>query len=142
MKLNVSPYLFFDGCCEEALRFYAELMGGEMGAVMRFADAPDEEGCMPEGFDPSPDAVMHAEVNMPWGLMMGSDCPFYEKPQGFALTLGATSIEDAERLYEALKQGGEVKMPLEQTFFALRFAVVVDRFGTPWQIYHGEEMAS
>lgn len=141
MNLNMSPYLSFDGRCEEALRFYAELMGGEMGAVMRYADAP-EDSCMPEGMAPSPDAVMHAEVNMPWGLVMGSDCPFYEKPQGISLTLAAVSIADAERLYEALKEGGEVKMPLEQTFFALRFAAIVDRFGIPWQIYHGEEIAS
>jgi len=130
MKMN--PYLTFDGQCEEAFKFYADVLGGKIDAIMPFEGTPAEEHMPPE----SRGKVMHASLTFEGGVLMGTDAPpAYRRPmQGMSVSLQLTDPQEAERLFEALAEGGTVKMPMEETFWALRFGAVTDRFGTPWMI--------
>jgi PhnB protein len=130
MKMN--PYLTFDGQCEEAFKFYADVLGGKIDAIMPFKGTPAEEHMPPE----SRDKVMHASMTFGGGVLMGTDAPpAYRKPiQGMSVSLQLTDPQEAERLFTALAEGGTVTMPMEETFWALRFGAVTDRFGTPWMI--------
>ncbi|WP_370320231.1 VOC family protein [Oricola sp.] len=125
-------YLYFDGTWLEAMTFYAETLGGEINGVFKNSDAPDPESRMPGGDD----LVMNMNMRLGSANIMASDAPgeWYTKPQGFNISLAAGSIEDAERIFNALSRDGEVRMPLEETFWAERFAMFSDRFGTPWMI--------
>lgn len=125
-------YLYFNGNCEEAMRFYAETLGGEITGIFRNGDAPDPDTRMPGG-----DAlVMNMNMRLGRSNVMASDAPgeWYSKPQGFNVSVEAGSVEEAERVYAALSEDGEVRMPLAETFWAERFAMFTDRFGTPWMI--------
>lgn len=124
-------YLFFDGRCEEAMRFYADLFGGEVVGVFRNGDAaPDQR--MPGGDD----LVMNAMVRFDGFAMMASDAPgdMYNRPQGFDIHMEAESAGQAARWFEALAEGGNPRMPLEETFWAEKFGSLVDRWGVPWMI--------
>lgn len=140
--MQVSPYLFFEGNCEQAFAFYAELMNGRITELHRFKDMPAEasvsdDGCG-EGVAMDPQAIMHMQLELAGQVLMGSDGAS-ETPQGFALALSLDSLEEAERVFSGLAEGGEVKMPLDATFWAERFALVVDRFAIPWMImYEGD----
>ncbi|WP_223478775.1 VOC family protein [Oricola indica] len=125
-------YLYFDGNCLEAMTFYAEALGGEITSVFKNGDAPDPESRMPGGDD----LVMNMNMRLGSANIMASDAPgeWYTKPQGFNISLAANSIEEAERIFNALSRDGDVRMPLEETFWAERFAMFSDRFGTPWMI--------
>ena len=125
-------YLYFDGNCLEAMTFYAEALGGEITGVFKNGDAPDPESRMPGGDD----LVMNMNMRLGSANIMASDAPgeWYTKPQGFSISLAANSIEEAERIFNALSRDGDVRMPLEETFWAERFAMFSDRFGTPWMI--------
>lgn len=138
MKFN--PYLNFDGNCREAFDFYAKTLGGEIMFSMTFADMPEEEqdgeACggaeMPEGMD---DKIMHVSMEVGNITLMGSDAPGeYVKPQGMHVAINLDTPEEAERVYKALSEGGEIIMPIQETFWAQRFAMFTDRFGTPWMI--------
>ncbi|MBA4800281.1 MAG: VOC family protein [Euryhalocaulis sp.] len=128
-------YLFFKGNCEAAMRFYAELFGGEVAGIFLNGDAsPDAR--MPGGDD----MVMNMAITVGGATMMGSDNSdeMYDRPQGFYVNLPASSAEEAQRWFDALKEDGEVAMPLDETFWAERFGMVRDRFGTPWMVnYEG-----
>ena len=130
MKMN--PYLTFDGQCEEAFKFYAEVLGGKIDAIMPFKGTPAEEHMPPE----SRDKVMHASLTFEGGVLMGTDAPpAYRRPmQGMSVSLHLPDPQEAERLFTALAEGGTVTMPMEETFWAQRFGAVTDRFGTPWMI--------
>jgi PhnB protein len=125
-------YLYFNGNCLEAMQFYAETLGGEITGVFKNGDAPDPESRMPGGDD----LVMNMNMRLGSANIMASDAPgeWYTKPQGFNISLAANSIEEAERIFNALSRDGDVRMPLEETFWAERFAMFSDRFGTPWMI--------
>jgi PhnB protein len=126
-------YLFFNGDCFEAMSHYAEVLGGEIVSVSRNADAPDPESRMPGGDD----AVMNMQVRLGEALMMGSDAPpdWYQAPQGFRVQLAAGSRAEFDRLYGALcTDGASVQMAPDETFWAERFAMFTDRFGTPWML--------
>jgi len=131
MTSTVTPYLNFNGDCREAIAFYASLFGGPVD-MMTYGESPacDE---MPPG---TSDYVMHAQLTAGSLFLMASDVPpgMYQKPVGVSVALAVDSVEEAERVYKALAEGGEVQMPLEETFWAQRFAMVADRFGTPWMI--------
>jgi PhnB protein len=129
----VEPYLFFDGKCEEALEFYRRTIGAEVTALLRWKDSPDPAMTMPGAAD----KVMHARVRIGDTMIMASDGRCQGKPefQGFALSLTAADIADADRLFAALGDGGQVQMPLSETFFSPRFGMVADRFGVSWMIY-------
>jgi PhnB protein len=133
--MQVQPYLFFDGRCEEALNFYREALGAEITALMRFKDSPEppQPGMVPPG---SENKVMHASLRIGDTTVMASDgeCAGQLKFQGFSLTLTAADDAEAERLFNALAQGGKVQMPLTKTFFSPRFGMVADRFGLGWMV--------
>ena len=126
-------YLFFNGNCLEAMTFYAETLGGEIISVTRNADAPNPESRMP-GND---ELVMNMAVRLGDTTLMASDSPpeWYSKPQGFRAVLSPDSMAETERVFAALSNGAEeIQMPLGETFWAERFAILTDKYGTPWMI--------
>ena len=129
MKMNA--YLMFDGRCEAAFRFYAQVFGGKL-ELLTYGRSPMAERTPPE----QRDKVMHVSLNMGEGVLMGSDAPpqFYQPMQGFHVTLVLADPAEAERIFDALSDGGEVRMALQETFWAAKFGMVVDRFGTPWMV--------
>jgi len=133
--MQVEPYLFFDGRCEEAIEFYRSALGAEVTALMRFKDSPEppQPGLVPPGCD---DKVMHASFRIGETTIMASDGNCHGKPtfQGFSLSIAAPNDAEAERLFAALGDGGQVQMPMIQTFFSSRFGMVADRFGVSWMI--------
>ena len=130
MQLN--PYLFFNGQCEAAFRFYERSLGAKIVAMMPHTGTPAEGQVPPEWRD----KIIHARLVLGDQVLMGSDAPpdHFEKPQGFSVTLGIDDPADAERIFNALAENGTIRMPIQQTFWALRFGMLVDRFGIPWMI--------
>src|SRR3954465_14001005 len=130
--MNVEPYLFFDGRCEEAIEFYKKAIGAEVTALMHFKDStmPPQQP-MPPGYE---NKVMHAGIKVGSSTIMASDgdCGGQSKFEGFSLTLNATNAAEAERLFKALSEGGQVTMPIGKTFFSPAFGMVQDRFGLGW----------
>jgi PhnB protein len=143
--MQVSPYLFFDGRCEEAIEFYRSKLGAEVNMLMRFKDAPGQEqpGMIPPGGE---NKVMHAALRIGDTAVLASDGRCMGNPsfQGFALSVTAPSDADAEKMFTALSDGGKVQMPLTKTFFSSNFGMVADRFGISWMVYvaPGTEAAS
>lgn len=133
--MHIQPYLFFGGRCEEALAFYRQSLGAEVTMMMRYKDspAPPSPATMPPG---SEDKVMHAAFRVGANLMMASDgdCAGTTSFQGFGLALNAADAAEAQRLYAALSDGGEVRMPMQATFFSPAFGMVADRFGVMWMV--------
>ena len=130
--MQVQPYLFFDGSCEEAIEFYKKALGAELATLMRYKDGPEPSMCPPG----SETKVMHASFRIGDTSVMASDGRNTGKPvfQGFSLTIAAKSDGEAEKLFAALGDGGQVHMPLTKTFFSSRFGMVADRFGVSWMI--------
>jgi len=133
--MQVQPYLFFDGRCEEAVEFYRKALGAEVTMHMRFKDSPEppQPGMVPPGAE---NMVMHAIFRIGDTTVMASDGRCLGRPsfQGFSLSLTASNETDAERLFAALGDGGQVQMPLTKTFFSPRFGMVADRFSVSWMI--------
>ena len=133
--MQVQPYLFFDGRCEEAIEFYRTRLGAEVTMLMRFKDSPEphQPGMIPPGAE---NKVMHANLRIGDTAVLASDGRCQGKPsfQGFALSLGVATEAEADRYFAALAEGGQVHMPLTKTFFASRFGMVADRFGVSWMI--------
>jgi PhnB protein len=132
--MQVNPYLFFDGRCEEAVEFYRTALGAEVTMLMRFKDSPEppDPAMCPPG---SENNVLHASFNIGDTMVMASDSPG-EAPrlQGFSLALSVADEAEAKRLFSALEDGGQMQMPLSKTFFSPAFGMVTDRFGVPWMI--------
>lgn len=130
--MPINAYLTFNGDCEAALTFYRSVLGGEITAMMRFEGSPMAEH-IPADWRSK---VMHAQFMLGDDLLMASDgMPGrYETPQGFAMSLQTDDPAEAERAFGALAEGGTVTMPMEETFWAHRFGMLIDRFGTPWMI--------
>lgn len=130
--MQVNPYLTFNGQCEAAFKFYEQNLGGTIQDMMPHAGTP-MANLAPAGWG---DKILHATIKVAGQVIMGSDAPpsRYRKPEGFMVSLSVDSLEEAERIYRALEQGGVVEMPLAQTFWAERFAMLTDQFGTPWII--------
>ena len=132
MQKSAFGYVFFDGKCREAFEFYEKLGIGKIESMISNEEAPPGAE-----YDPTrKNNIMHGALKIGDTLLMASDVPpkWYAKPQGFDIHLTATGVEDAERLFAALSEGGEVKMPLEKSFWAERFGGCVDRFGIPWMV--------
>ena len=133
--MQVQPYLFFDGRCEEAIEFYRGALGAEVTMLMRFRDNPEpqDDSVPPPG---AGDKVMHAELRIGEATVLASDGRCQGRPSfaGFSLSLTAPDEAEAERLFAALADGGRVQMPLGKTFFSPRFGMVADRFGVPWMV--------
>ncbi|MBV8799874.1 MAG: VOC family protein [Alphaproteobacteria bacterium] len=130
--MEINPYLNFNGNCGEAFQFYAKVLGGKDLRIMTFADAPPGMPVTRE----TKNQVMHARFRVGDTMIMGSDGPGgrYNKPQGYAVNIGVDTPEEADRIFAALAEGGNVGMPIAETFWAKRFGVVTDRFGTHWMV--------
>ena len=134
MKLNT--YVNFAGKCAEAFRFYGEHLGGHIGMMMTHGEAPDQRQVRPEWKD----AVLHARISIGETELMGADIPNAQPMRSAYLSLGVQSDAEAERIFSALSEGGEVFIPIQETFFATRFAQVRDRFGINWMIMRERPM--
>jgi len=130
MRLDI--YLNYAGNCEEAFRFYEQELGGKISTLMRHGDMPDSR--VPADWK---QAVLHARLEIGNATLMGADIPSAQPMRSAYVVLTADSVEETERLYRVLSDGGEIFMKLEQTFFARRFAMLRDRFGTSWMLLHG-----
>ena len=130
--MQVQPYLFFDGRCDDALNFYKTALGAKVDMLMRFKEAPDQSMVSPD----SKDKVMHAAVHIGDTQVLMSDGRCQGKPsfQGFSLTVNAPDDAAAERQFNALAEGGQVQMTMSETFFALRFGMLADKFGVGWMV--------
>ena len=133
--MAVTPYLFFDGRCEEALDFYKKTLGAEVEMLMRVKDSPQPPpaGTYPPG---SENKIMHSSFRINGTTVMASDGCAQGKPkfEGFALSVDTKDEAIADRMFAALADGGKVQMPLGETFFSRRFGMVADRFGVGWMI--------
>jgi PhnB protein len=130
--MQISPYLSFKGECEAAFKFYEQCLGGQLGAIFRYAGTPLADQ-VPADWQ---DKVMHGSLTVGEQVLMGADVApdGYEAPKGFSLSIQIKSVAEAERIFHELANGGKVVLPLEKTFWAVRFGMLVDRFGIPWQI--------
>jgi PhnB protein len=130
--MQVQPYLFFDGRCEEAIEFYKKTLSAEVGMLMRFKDSPEKTACAPG----SENKVMHASLKIGDSRVMASDGRNTGNPKfdGFALSLDAKDEADADRLFNALSAGGQTLMAPSKTFFSPRFGMCADKFGMHWMI--------
>jgi PhnB protein len=133
---QIEPYLFFDGRCEEAIEFYRQALGAEATMLMHYKDSPEPPapGMLPPG---AGNKVMHASLRIGGSTVLASDgrCQGPPKFEGFALSLTVPDAAEAERLFAALADGGQVQMPMTKTFFSPRFGMVADRFGVSWMVY-------
>ena len=131
----IQPYLFFPGNCEEAVEFYQKALGAEVEMMMRYKESPEAPppGMVPPGFD---DKIMHTSFRIGETTVMASDdCTSVKGAfEGFSLSLTVPTEADADRVFTALADGGQVKMPLAKTFWSPRFGMLSDRFGVGWMI--------
>ena len=130
MQLN--PYLHFNGNCEAAFNFYEKCLGGKIGFKLTYGETPMAEKTPPE----MRSKVIHMRMTVGKDVLMGSDAPpdRFSKQQGFSISLGIETPEEAERVFKALSEKATIMMPLEETFWAQRFGMLVDQFGIPWMI--------
>ena len=130
--MQMNPYLSFKGECEAAFKFYEQCLGAQPGAIFRYAGSPMAD----QGPADWSDKIMHGSLTIGDQTLMGADVApdQYEEPKGFSLSLQIESTAEAERIFHELAEGGKVVAPLEKTFWAARFGMLVDRFGIPWMI--------
>jgi PhnB protein len=128
MKLNA--YLNFNGDCAAAFKFYERSFGGKIVFMQTHGDSPMADQVPPDWRD----KIMHATLQVGDAVLMGTDAPpqHYQKPQGLFVSLSVAKPEDAERIFEDLAEKGTVQMPIQKTFWSVRFGMLVDRFGIPW----------
>lgn len=133
--MKIEPYLFFEGRCEEAIEFYRRALDSEVEMMMRFEESPDAipEGAVPPG---SEKKIMHASLTIGGATVMASDGNCAGQPAfgSVALSLTVPDAATADRFFDALADGGEVRMPIGETFWSPRFGMVTDRFGVLWMI--------
>jgi len=131
--MPIQPYLTFNGRCEEAIDFYRKALGAEVQMMLRFKEAPDQS-MMPPGND---EKIMHSALKIGDGVVLASDgmCGGVHDFQNFALSFTVKDEADAARRFNALADGGQVRMPLGKTFFSPSFGMVQDKFGVGWMIY-------
>ena len=133
--MQIQPYLFFNGRCEEAIDFYRKALGAEVEMMMRFKESPDRlpPGMIAPGFE---NKVMHAALRIGGAVMLASDgmASGATNFKGFSLSIDAPDAAGVERLFNALAEGGSVTMPLGKTFWSPRFGMVTDRFGVGWMV--------
>lgn len=130
----IQPYLFFNGRCEEALKFYENAIGAKVEMLMRFKDSPEppKPGMMPPNYE---NKIMHASFRVGSSVIMASDgCETTANFQGFSLSLTVPTEAEAERAFKALAEGGEIQMPLSKTFWSPKFGMLKDKFGIGWMV--------
>ncbi len=130
--MKLYTYVNYAGKCQEAFRFYEQHLGGKITMMMTHSQGPNANDGPPNWKD----AILHARMNVGETVLMGADIPNAQPMRSAYLSLLVDSIAEAERIYAALSEGGEIFMPMQETFFAVRFAQLRDRFGTSWMILH------
>jgi PhnB protein len=134
---QINAYVFFDGTCAEAMRFYERTLGGKMEMMMTHAEAPKVPNAPPSP-PGAAERIMHARLSIDGGgTLMASDSMVgqpYGGMKGFSLSLGYPSVAEGKRVFDALAAGGQVTMPFAKTFWAEGFGMLVDRYGTPWMV--------
>jgi PhnB protein len=135
--MKVRTYLNYGGNCEEAFRFYEKNLGGKIGMIMTFDEMPPGPGAPAQ---PPMKGILHASITLGDVEIMASDVPHQQPMRSAYLCLSVTSDDEAERIYKILSDGGEVFMPIGETFFATKFAQLRDKFGTLWMIIHEKPM--
>ena len=130
--MQLSPYLFFNGQCEEAFKFYEKCLGGKIDAMMPHEGTPAADHVPAEWRT----KILHARMVIGDQVLMASDAPpnQFHPPQGFSVSIQVTDPAEAERIFRALTENGTATMPMAETFWAARFGMLVDRFGIPWMI--------
>jgi PhnB protein len=130
MKLNT--YLNFNGTCEEALKFYEKALGGKLVMMMRYGESPEADK-MPKEIHQK---IIHGRIVIGDNVLMASDCPpdRFHGLHGFTINIGTDTPEEAERYWNALTEGAEICMPFSETFWAVRFGMLLDKFGVPWMV--------
>jgi PhnB protein len=130
--MHVNAYLTFDGNCRAAFSYYEKVLGGTIVAMLPHKGSPMEGHCPPEWQD----KIMHARMTIGDTVLMASDAPpEHQAPRkGFSVNINAATAAEADRVFSALAEGGTVQMPIQETFWAHRFGMLVDRFGTPWMV--------
>ena len=136
--MKMYTYVNFAGKCAEAFRFYEQHLGGTITMLMTHGQAPDQSNVKPDWKD----AVLHARISIGGTELMGADIPNAQPMRSSYLSLNVESDAEAERIFSALSNGGEVFMPIQETFFATRFGQLRDRFGLNWMIIHERPMPS
>lgn len=139
--MQVQPYIYFDGRCEEALTFYKKALSAEVKAMLRFREMPampevaDPTGCA-SGVTPPPDCIMHASFKVGDTELMASDGMASGRPEfkGVSLALSPATEAEAKKIFAALSEGGQVQMPMVKTFFSPCFGMVADKFGVSWMV--------
>ncbi len=131
--MQINPYLYFSGNCEAAFEYYRDHLGGEIQMLSRYADAPMPAEHKPEGWG---DKILHGRIKVGDTLILASDVPRKEERpmQAFDLVANLKTADEAERVFAALADGGKVSMPMSETFFAIRYSSLKDRFGVPWSV--------
>jgi len=130
MKLN--SYLSFNGQCEAAFKFYEQCLGGKIGAMMTYGDSPMAAE-MPSDWQQK---ILHASLTAGDSELMGADSPpgRYEEAKGVSISINTPDPAEAERLFHALVENGTAQLPIQETFWSVRFGMLIDQFGTPWMI--------
>jgi PhnB protein len=130
--MQINPYLFYDGKCEAAFKFYEKALGGKINALLTYEGAPESMPTPPEWKK----KIMHATMTIGNAVIMASDASpgHFHQPQGFSVSLQIQDPADAERKFNALAEGGSVNMPFGKTFWSNGFGMCVDRFGIPWMV--------
>jgi PhnB protein len=138
--MNLSFHLTFDGQCEAAFAFYERCLGGTIVTMLRYGDSPMAAQAPQEWQD----KIVHAKIDIRGNALAGADAlpKDYAPPRGFFVLLDVDDSTDAERIFHALSENGTVRMPIQKTFWATRFGVVVDRFGIPWEINCGRAVST
>jgi PhnB protein len=134
--MKIETYLLFNGQCEAAMTFYAKALGGKIEAMMKYGDSPAGPHNPPE----MANHVIHACVMVGDAVLMASDAPEGGERKGFAVAVQADTPADVDRYFNALAEGGQVTMPVGETFFSKRFGMLVDKFGTPWMVNCAQPM--
>jgi PhnB protein len=130
--MKLTSYLTFNGQCEAAFKFYEQCFGGKIVTMLTNGESPIASQMPAE----SHNKILHASLIVGDQVLMGSDAPAerYEKAKGFSVTIGIANVAEAERIFHTLAEKGTVQMPIQETFWAVRFGMVVDRFGIPWMV--------
>jgi PhnB protein len=136
--MQVNPYLFYNGNCEAAFKYYEKVLGAKIESMMTHEGAPAEMQTSPEWKK----KIMHAKLTIDGEVIMASDSPpdYFRQPQGFAVSLQVEDPTNAERRFKALAEGGTVTMAFSPTFFSNGFGMCVDQFGIPWMVNCPKEM--
>jgi PhnB protein len=130
--MQIDPYLSFRGNCEEAFTFYEKIFGGKIEFKMTHGESPMAAQTAPEWRN----KIMHASMRVGDRILLGADAPpqYQQEPQGFCVSISVKDAAEAERVFNALAEGGKVNMPLAETFWSPRFGMLIDRFGIPWMV--------